>query len=108
MSKINLDKTGQTFTQYFNKSVCIKLLKHGFDIVSPIYETTQSNNNVSELSALISKSEKLETLQVNMEFDEIILYSYNGVKFLFVYEYCGPYEAPDRMVMTDRPIIEFE
>lgn len=108
MGKIILEQTGQTFTQYFNKSVCIKLMKHGFDIVSPIYEAVQSNTNVSAFSAIISKSEKLETLQANLEFDEVILYSYNGIKFLFVYEYCGPYEAPDRMIMSDGPIIEFE
>lgn len=108
MSKIILEQTGQTFTQYFNKNVCIKLMKHGFDIVSPIYETTQSNNNVSAFSDIISKSNKIETLQANLEFDEVILYSYNGVKFLFVYEYCGPYEAPDRMIMSDRSTIEFE
>lgn len=108
MNKITLNKTGQTFTQYFNKNVCIKLMKRGFDIVSPIYEAVQSNDNVSTFSDIISKSEKLETLQANLEFDEVILYSYNGIKFLFVYEYCGPYEAPDRTIMSDRPIIKFE
>ena len=113
MNKITLESTNQTFTRYFkNKNVCMSLFRNGFDILSPIYVTPESNNrNINELNKmmnLISKADKLETFPGNIELDEVVLYSYNGTKFLFVCEYYGPNEAPDRMLMSDKPVIEFE
>lgn len=110
MNKITLEPTNQTFAKQFSKSVCTKLKKHNFDVNSLMYVSSKSNrrNTFRNMNDLISKSRESGVLLENTDFVEIILYSYNGIKFLIVWDYQDCPELPDRTIMSDGPIIEFE